>query len=161
MLGELTAIETLCHMIVSNKVEDCIITFPSPFNESSVIDLYVNLDKKTKNTVKLVNGTPYISTKVRLKARILSSEKDVNYFSDGNLAIIEEYANSYINSKIKDYLYKTSKEFGSDIDLFGKHAVKYFKTWDDWLDYNWLDNYKNAFFDVDANIKITSSYLIS
>ncbi len=142
-------------------MHECIISIPNPFTEDSVIDLYLSLDNKTKNSVQIINGSPFIKTNVKLNAKILSSDKNSNYFEEKNLELIEQYANSYIKSKLEAYLYKVSKEYGSDIDLFGKHAVKYFKTWDDWLEYNWIDNYKNAFFEVNVDINVGSSYLIS
>lgn len=142
-------------------MEECIISIPSPFDADSIIDLYVTLDKNTKNDVKFVNGSPYITSKINLNAKILSSEKNSNYFEKDNLKLIEQYANSYMKSQIENYLYKVSKNYGTDIDLFGRHAVKHFVTWDDWMEYNWLDNYKNAFFDVNLDIDVISSYLIS
>ena len=153
--------ETICHQIITNKLEECILSIPSPFDESLTIDLYVNLDKNTKNTVKIVDGIPYITSDVNLKTRILSADKNANYIQEDNLKLIEEYANSYIKSEIENYFYKTSKVFKSDISLLGKHAVKYFKTWKDWVDYDWLDNYENAFFTVNVNVDVVSSYLIS
>jgi len=142
-------------------MEECIVSIPSPFDADSIIDLYVTLDKDTKNDVKFVNGSPYIKTEIKLNAKILSSEKNSNYFEENNLKLIEEYANSYMKSQIENYLYKVSKNYGTDIDLFGRHAVKHFTTWDEWMEYNWLENYKNAFFNVDLDIDVISSYLIS
>ena len=65
-----------------------------------------------------------------------------------------------MNDKIHTYLYKVSKEFNSDIDGFGKYAVKNFLTWDDWINYNWLDNYKNSFFEVNVNTDVKSGYIL-
>ncbi len=142
-------------------MEECIISIPSPFDQDQVIDLYVTLGEKTKNDVKIINGAPFISSKVNLDVKILSSNKNSNYFEEDNLRLIEEYANSYIKAELEKYLYKTSKNFESDIDLFGRYATKYFSTWDKWLEYNWLDNYKNAFFNVETEVNVLSSYLIS
>ncbi len=142
-------------------MEECIVSIPSPFEEGAVIDLYVTLKEGTKNNVEIINGSPYISTSIKLNAKALSASKDINYFSEENYEILKEYANSYMKSKIESYLYKTSKNLGSDIDLFGRYAVKHFSTWDDWLSYNWLDNYSNAFFNIDVDVNLTSSYLIS
>ncbi len=142
-------------------MEECIISIPSPFDADAIIDLYVTLDRNTKNNVKFINGSPYITSEINLNAKILSSEKNSNYFEKDNLTMIEEYAKSYMKSQIEDYLYKVSKDYGADIDLFGRHAVKHFATWDEWMEYNWLENYKNAFFNVDLNIDVISSYLIS
>ena len=146
LYGELSGVETLCHLMVISEMEEAIISIPNPFNQDTVIDLYLTLDRDTINKVELVNNSPYISTDIKINAKILSSEKNSNYFEKDNL---------------EDYLYKTSKEFKSDIDLFGRYAVKYFGTWDKWLEYNWLDNYQNSFFDVNVDLDVVSSYLIS
>lgn len=161
LVGELTAMESLCHLILTNRMEECILSVPSPFDENSIIDLYITYEDKTKNSVELINGSPFISTNVHLNAKVLSASKTSNFFEEDNLKLVEEYANSYIQHEIENYLYKVSKEYGADIDLFGRYAVKYFSTWDQWMDYNWLDNFQNAFFKVDAKIEVVSSYLIS
>jgi len=142
-------------------MEECMITIPNPFAEDSLIDLYLTLNQKTDNSVKIINGSPFISSKVRLSGKVLSADQNSNFFNEENLKIIQNYANEYLKTQLDNYLYKVSKEFGSDIDLFGKHAVKHFSTWDKWVDYNWVSNFKNSFFDVDVNINVTSSYLIS
>ncbi|MCI9366323.1 MAG: hypothetical protein HFJ54_07380 [Clostridia bacterium] len=147
--------------MVTNDLEECIFSIPSPFDEDNGIDLYLTLDDKCSNDVKIINGSPYISCDVKLNARILSANKNSNYFEEENLELIESYANSYIKSQIEAYLYKTSKDYKSDIAVFGKHAVKYFSTWDEWLEYNWLDNYSNSFFNVNVDVNVISSYLIS
>jgi len=147
--------------MVTNDLEECIISIPSPFDEDIGIDLYLTLDEKTKNDVKIVNGSPYISTDIKLNARILSANKNSNYFEKDNLELIENYANSYVKAQIEDYLYKTSKNYKSDIAAFGKYAVKYFPTWDKWIDYNWPENYSNSFFNVNVQVNVISSYLIS
>lgn len=161
LVGELSSIETLCHLIITNQMEECIVSIPSPFDEDSIIDLYFTLEDDTKNDVKIVNGSPYIDSEIKLNAKILSSDKNSNYFEEENLRLIESYANSYMKSQVESYLYKVAKDFGSDIDLFGRHAVKYFLTWDDWVAYNWVENYKNSFFHVDVEVSVISSYLIS
>lgn len=161
LCGELTATETICHLIVTNKIEECIFSIPSPFDEDNSIDLYITPNEKTKNKVEIINGAPYITTNVKLNARILSASKNSNYFEGNNLELVESYADSYIKSELENYLYKTSKSYKSDIALFGRYAVKHFGTWSDWMAYDWLDNYANSFFDVDVDVNVISSYLIS
>ena len=119
------------------------------------------MGKKTKNKVEFVNGSPYIKTDIKLNAKILSLNKHTNDFKDDDLKLIESYANSYVADKIQKYLYKTAKDFKSDIALFGRYAVSNFSTWDKWTKYNWLDNYENAFFDVSVDVNVISSYLVS
>ena len=161
LVGELTAEETVCHLIITNKLGECIFSIPSPFDEDKSIDLSISIAKKTKNKVHFVNGSPYLESNIKLKAKILSLNKHTNEFKEDDLKLIENYASSYIQDKIEKYLYKTSKDYKSDIALFGRYAVSHFTTWDKWTKYNWLDNYENAFFDVNVNVNVISSYLVS
>lgn len=160
LIGELNAIETLCHMIVTNKLERCRISIPSPFIEGDFIDLSLRTQKKTKNTVTLVNGSPYIVVKPTFEARVLSMSENAEYLSDENIKKIESYATSYLNAKLMDYLYRTAKELHSDIDQFGKHVMKNFLLWDDWKEYNWLQNYRNSFFKVEVDVDVLSGVLL-
>ena len=148
-------------MIITNEMEECILSIPSPFDEENVIDLYVTISENTKNDVKIINGSPFITTNVKLDAKILSSDRNSNYFEEENLKLIEEYANSYIKAELEKYLYKISKDYEADIDLFGKYAVKYFSNWDKWIQYNWLESFKDSFFKVEASVNVISCYLIS
>lgn len=160
LVGELTGMETICHLLVSNQFRTCYLTVPNPFEENGSIDLFVQQNGNSKSKVSFVNGSPYIETKVKVKARILSLSKDSDYLSSENLEKIEEYVNSYLENCISEYLYKTSKVFHSDISGFGKYAVIHFSTISDWKDCNWLSLYKDAFFRVNVDSKVSSSYFL-
>lgn len=159
LVGELNEIESICHLILTNKLKSAIINVPSPFANSSYIALYVS-SAKSQNSCKIINGTPYIKSTINLNTRVLSSTENSNYLTKDNIKQIQDYANSYIKAHIDEYLYKTSKEFNSDISGFGKYAVGSFKNWKNWQSYGWLDNYQNAFFNTKVNVHLKSSYLI-
>lgn len=159
LVGELTAIDTLCHLIVTNKLESCNISIPSPFSNISQLDLQLGYKDRTKSEVKLVNGTPYIKIKVGLNIRAESITAGSDYLNNENIKQIEEFTNSYLEAHISDYLYKTSKLFEADIASLGIHATSKFLTWNDWTSYNWLENYKNSFFDVEVDSSFRSSLL--
>ena len=142
-------------------MNECIFSIPSPFDEDKSIDMLITLGKKTKSKIDFINGSPYISVDVKLNAKLLSLNKHTNSFEKEDIEIIESYANSYVRDNIEKYLYKTSKDFKSDIAMFGRYAVSHFTTWKKWNNYNWLDNYENSFFDVNVNVDIISSYLVS
>lgn len=161
LVGELTGFETVCHQIITNNLNICNVNVYSPFEEGKIISLRVNLADKTKNKVELTDNGPYISSKVFLEARILSISENSNYLSDDNIKVLEKYVTSYMEEQINSYLYKISKEYNSDIDGFGKYAVQNFLTWDDWMNYNWLENFNNAFFNVEVETSIKSSYILS
>ena len=61
--------------------------------------------------------------------------------------------------KVSNYLYKTSKDFGSDICGFGVYALKNYLTIQDWYASNWLDNYRNSTFNVNVHLTVKSGNL--
>lgn len=158
LVGELNAIETLCHNIVSNNLKSCIITIPSPFEAESTLDLSIRPKNRTSNKVKLVNSSPYIQSKISLTAHIHTVDQNSKYLEKENIKLIEQYADSYLKEQILKYLYKTSLSLRADIDGFGKNVANQFLTWNDWTNYNWLNNYPNSFFDVTVNTNVKSSY---
>lgn len=158
LVGELTGIETLCHLIVTSTLNRCTISVQNPFDQNSAIDLYINQKQKPKINLDFINGTPYISIEVFLEGYGLTLNKYVDYSSPVTLEQINKSAEQYLKSELENYLYKTSKEFKSDIAGFGKYALSKYLTIDKWHKSNWLENYKNSFFDVKVNVNIKSGY---
>ncbi len=64
LIGELDNVETLCHLIITNKLKKATITIPNPLNHDSNISLSIHLNKQTKSHVELINGFPYIKCNV-------------------------------------------------------------------------------------------------
>ncbi len=160
LVGELSGIETACHQIITNKLNICNVVIASPFEEGKNISLRIRLKNKTKNKVTLTDTGPYIACKIDLEARILTMDENENFLEPEKVELIEKYTSDYMKHSINEYLYKVCKEFNSDIDGFGKYVSKNFLTWQDWLNYNWLDNYANAFFDVSVNTTVKSGYIL-
>lgn len=160
LVGELDGLETICHHMISSTLNSCIINIPSPFDENKSISLKVRLIKDTKNKAKLVNGSAYITSNVSLEARILTMGENSKYLNNEELEYLQKALNSYLTTKIYDYLYKISKDLNSDIDGFGRHLVQNFKTFEDWENFNWLENFKNSFFDVTVHSTIKSGYIL-
>lgn len=158
LVGELTGIETLCHLIVTSTLNRCTISVQNPFDINSTIDLYIHQKQKPKINLDFINGTPYISVEVFLEGYGLTLNKHIDYSSPVTLEQINKSAEQYLKSELENYLYKTSKEFKSDIAGFGKYALSKYLTIDKWHKSNWLENYKNSFFDVKVNVNIKSGY---
>lgn len=161
LVGELSGMECLCHLMLLDKFESATIPTPNPYNQESVISLYITADKAPDISVKLINGTPYIECSLSLDANILSLDENLDYSDANTLKIIENYANSYLEKTMLSYLYKTSKEFKSDIEDFGTYVTKNYLTWDEWIESDWLYNYQNSFFTVNVDTKIQSGELYS
>ena len=161
LVGELNSIETLSFLATRNDVNGFLVSIPDPQNQDSYIDIYLTPYRSTSTNVKIVNGSPYISLKYYFSGRIQSMKEDSNYLSSETLTTISNYCNSYLESIFNSYLYKTSKELNSDINGFGKIAKSNFITTKDFEDYNWLEKYKDSFFDVKVETSVKSGFLLS
>lgn len=161
LVGEASAINALCHLIVTNRLKSGLISVPNPFDPNTSIDLLINLEKHTKSNVKLINNSPYITVDAKINARVLSVSGNSKSFDEKNIETIEKQINLYLEDKISNYLYKTSQDFNSDVCGFGKYAIGKFLTTEDWNNYNWLDNYKNSFFKVTVKSGIKSGLLLT
>lgn len=147
LVGELTGFETLLHLIISNKIEECTITIPRSAENETPFDLSISQSKKTKITVNTSNPSPRINVEIFLEGYMLSMKNN-------DLEKANKFAENFLTQQFEKYLYKTSKEFNSDIDGFGKKAIQHFLTIDSWNSYGWLETYENAEFAVDINVVI-------
>lgn len=77
------------------------------------------------------------------------------------MKVISDAANKYLESHISEYLYKTSKVFKSDISGIGRYAIRNFWTKNKWNNYNWPNNYQNAFFKVNVDTSVKSGFLLT
>lgn len=159
-IGELDSMDSICHLILKNELQNAMISIPDPFNSTELINLSLNQLEKPDISVKLVNGSPYISCNIKLKANINSLVSNSDFSTKENLNIICEYANSYLSYHINNYLYKTSKELKSDTVGFGRYLLSSFSTLPDWYNQDWISNYQNSFFDISVDTTITNSNLI-
>ena len=149
LVGQLDGIETLCHLIITNNLNSSIITIPSPFDENDLLSIYITLSKDTNKDLEFINHTPYISCTAYINANILSMDKNIDLSDKENLEAIKKYLNTYLEQNILSCLYKTSKEFKTDIFDFGSLALKKYYTWQDFEKSDWLQNYENSFFKVE------------
>lgn len=147
-------------MNIKNDIQGFLITIPNPEDSNSNIDIYLTPESKTKISVSIVNGSPYIKVKAEFSGRIRSLTENSNNLDSDVLSNVSTACNKYLESTFSNYLYKTSKDFKSDITGLGNYALSQFLTTSDFDNYDWLNNYQDAFFDVDVDTSVKSSVLI-
>jgi len=156
-VGDLNAIETLCHLFVTNQLNEAHVTIPDPFQSNQYLDVLISPKRKTKTKVQIINGSPFIQVDIALEAKLLSINGKEDYSSEETTQIIEEYASQYFEENTLEYLYTTAKIYQSDIAGFGSKAASHFLFWDDWFAYDWLDRYQDSFFQVNVDFQVHSS----
>lgn len=161
LVGELDAIETVCFHILKNNINSFIISIPKPEDTGSKIDLLLTPKGDTKIKVDIVNNSPYIKIDGSFNAKIFSMDENDSYLSSNVLNSISNSCNNYLENVLLDYLYKTSIDFKSDINGFGKYALSSFYTNKEFKNYNWVDNYVNSTFKVNINTTVNSGFLLN
>ena len=159
--GELTATETICHLLINNDLDSCIISIGNPIVESEKMELQLFPSKKTKITINIIDGIPHISIKLYLNADVMTLEQDIDYEIPETLEKISSTAKDYLKNEFDKYLNKVSKEYNCDIDEFYAKAIGHFATIPEWENFNWKEKFKNAVFNVDLDFNVTSSLLVT
>ncbi len=161
LVGTLTGIETMCHLLITNELKYCDFNIPSPINADRTIDLYISNLKNSKIDVKIINGSPFVSSKFDVSIKVLSLNDDTLTLTEDVLNKLEDATTIYLSEQIYNYYDKTAKELNSDISGIGRFAAKNFRTIDEWEKYNWAENYKNCTFKVDVKTNIKSGHLLT
>ena len=161
LVGELGAIENICHLIVTNNLSSTTISIPSPHDSSNSLDLYIYKNKRNTTKVEFINGSPYVTVNCKLHARISSVDEDNGYTSEETINTISNIASKYLEKNITSYLYKISKIYNADIAGIGNHAVNQFSTNSKWNNFNWKNNFQNCFFKVNVSVVVKSGYLLT
>ena len=161
LVGELNALDTMAFLSIRNKVDRFLVSVPDPLNNNEYLDIYLTPKGSTSVDVDTSAPSPYVKIKFEFTAQIYSMSENSKYLSSDVLDSVSNSCNKYLESMFLDYLYKTSKDFKSDINSFGNFAAKNFITTKDYENYNWLESYKDAFFDVSIETSVKSGMLIS
>ena len=161
LVGELNALESIAFLNVKNNLDRFLISVPDPLNTNHYLDIYLTPINSTDVDIDTSTQSPYVKVKFKFSGRIYSMTENSKYLSSEVLDSISKSCDSYLESIFSNYLYKTSKYLKSDINGFGKYCLKNFLTTKQYENYNWCENYRNAFFDVEVNTSVKSSMLIT
>ena len=161
LIGELNAMETVCFSVIKNDVDSFLITIPDPQIKGNFLDIYIYPKVDAKANISIINGNPYIEFSSSFEGKIASMQANSDYLSNEILDLISDNVNNYLEAMFYSYLYKTSTEFESDINGFGRYSLNNFSTLQEFENYNWLSNYKNSIFKVKFKTKIQSGMLLT
>lgn len=161
LCGELTAVETICHLLLVNDIDSCIISIDNPISEDTKMELQLVPSKKTKINVDIKDDAPRISINLSVDADIMTLENNVNYQSTETLEKVSTAAKEYMKKQFDNYLNKVCKEYGVDIDDLYTQALSHFATIPEWESFNWSEKIQNAEFDVNIDVNVISSLLIT
>lgn len=71
MVGYLSGMETICHFILSDNLEQSIISIPSPFEQNDTVNLYISITKKPNIAVYIDNrSAPFVKIEADLIRKV-------------------------------------------------------------------------------------------
>lgn len=161
MVGTLSPLQTIAHLIITNELDSCMISIENPFNDEDIIDL--NLKKTTTPVidVDLINDTPFITINISIDGSINSSGEEFDYTIPQNIKTIEYATNSYLEDLLKEYLYTIAKDYHSDIIGFGGILASKYLTLDEYTKIHWNEIFKDSFFEINVDTTVISSHLFN
>ena len=159
-IGDLSTIETLCYSLLKDEVDNFVLTISNPLDESEKVDIKVGDLSQLKTDIDVSNDSPIINIKFNLTAEVINVLNNEHLPYDKTLEKLNSGLKDYLTAEFKSYLYKTSREYKSDINEFYKIAKRRFLTNSDFSNYAWAKKYENAEFNIDFNKDIISTLII-
>ena len=160
-VGTLTGTETVCNLILTNKLKNSTISIPTNISNTGTIDLDISLNRKPKIKVDTSSPSPFISIDLVVDAKILSLNSITGNLTNELLEKVEYETTVYLTNQLYSYLNKTSKEYNADINSFGRNGRKNFNTLQDWYNYDWPNAYSSSSFKVNVTTSVKSGYLLT
>lgn len=160
-IGELTVWESICHSLITNSIDTCIISVDDPLFENEQLEIQLSPNKKSKITSNIENDIININVEINLTANIISLNSNINYEDTDTIDKISTTTQNRLNEELNKYFDKTAKEYNVDIDKYYLSILKYFHYQKNFDDFNYKEKLKNAKFNCNTHVNIISSLLIT
>lgn len=160
-IGELTVWESICHSLIINSIDTCIISVEDPLVENKQLEIQLSPNKKSKITSNIENGAININIELNLIANIISLNSNINYEDIDTINKISTATQNRLNDELNKYFDKTARKYNVDIDKYYLSILKYFPYQKNFDNFNYKEKLKNANFNCNTHVNIISSLLIT
>ena len=160
-IGELTVWESICHSLITNSIDTCIISVEDPLVENKQLEIQLSPNKKSKITSNIENGAININIELNLIANIISLNSNINYEDTDTINKISTATQNRLNDELNKYFDKIARKYNVDIDKYYLSILKYFPYQLNFDDFNYKEKLKHANFNCNTHVNIISSLLIT
>ena len=160
-IGELTVWESICHSLITNSIDTCIISIDDPLFENEQLEIQLSPNKKSKIISNIENDIININVELNLTANIISLNSNINYEDTDTINKISAATQNRLNDELNKYFDKTARKYNVDIDKYYLSILKYFPYQKNFDDFNYKEKLKNANFNCNTHVNIISSLLIT
>ena len=160
-IGELTVWESICHSLITNSIDTCIISIDDPLFENEQLEIQLSPNKKSKIISNIENDIININVELNLTANIISLNSNINYEDTDTINKISAATQNRLNDELNKYFDKTARKYNIDIDKYYLSILKYFPYQKNFDDFNYKEKLKHANFNCNTHVNIISSLLIT
>ena len=160
-IGELTVWESICHSLITNSIDTCIISIDDPLFENEQLEIQLSPNKKSKIISNIENDIININVELNLTANIISLNSNINYEDTDTINKISAATQNRLNDELNKYFDKTARKYNVDIDKYYLSILKYFPYQKNFDDFNYKEKLKHANFNCNTHVNIISSLLIT
>lgn len=158
MVGEMSGIESEMYNILNGKFRYNYDSFESRNLPDKSVVMMLEQHERPSVRIDVSGESPKIDIRVKLEGNVISVPEE--YILEENIYKFEKEVAGDIKNALEKFLYKTSRELGTDILGMGAYLKKSFLSYGDFEEYNWKEAYKHAEFNVDVKFNIRHTGLI-
>ncbi len=159
MIAESGGVEALLYNILTGDYVMSEISYKDDKTPEKPVTVIQSQRKKPKISVDIKGIKPKIKVNLYLEADLRTLNE--GYVIEMDIDDFEEQVTAQIKAATEKFLYKTSREYQSDIVGFGSHIKRHFKTFDEFEAYGWEGIYPDAEFEVKVDFHVRRSGLIN
>ncbi len=159
MIDECGSVEALLYNILTGDYVMSEISYKNSKTPEEPVTVVQSQRKRPKVSVDIEGERPKIKVNIYLEADLRTLNE--GYVIEMDIDDFEEQVTAEIKTATEKFLYKTAREYNSDIIGFGSHIKSKFKTFDEFSAYGWQERYPLAEFDIDVEFRIRRSGLIN
>ena len=157
LAGEMGDIETEIYNILTGQYKSSYVVYRYSKSPDDPITVVQKQKHRPKIKVRTDDDVPKIDAEIFVEADFSSSTPQISV--EDNMEEFTSEATAALKAQIEDFLAQTTN-MGTDIVGFGSYAKRNFTDLQSFSDYNWLEKYKNAEFNVTVNFEIRRTGLV-
>lgn len=159
MIAECGGIEALLYNMLTGDYVMSEISYENKKTPDTPVTVIQSQRKKPRISVDIEGTTPKIKVRLFLESDLRTLSE--GYVIEMDIDNFEKQVSAEIKAAAEKFLYKTAREYKSDIIGFGSRIKHKFRTFDEFDAYGWQDRYPLSDFEVEVDFAIRRSGLIN
>lgn len=160
MVGTLNPDETKYFKMIRNEFQRGFLTFKDSTNNQKAIIIDARLGRPTNINTSIDKNRALINIILEIEGDLSSIQSRFNYEDIKLLEDLRKNMAKNISKNVLAVLTKVQKEYEADVFGFGKKLAKHFRTIQEFEEFNWDENFKNAKITLNTNVHLRRTGIV-